>query len=236
VFVGDIKYQDINGDGRITTDDRTGIGSPLPKFTFGLNNTFTYKNWDLTIFLNGSYGNKIFNQLDRQLTGMGWNANQMKKATEYARLVPIDPNKTYPITRTYPGKEGGTDIVTINNWFEDIENVMLENPNTKMPRGGRNVGYNNRQTSDRYIEDGSYLRVRNIMLGYNFPKRWIEKARIESLRVYANIQNLHTFTKYSGYDPEVGLNQQDSSGFTFGYDSGRYPAPRLISFGLNISF
>lgn len=240
VFVGDIKYKDLNGDGQITPDDRTNIGSPLPKFTFGFNNTFTYKNFDLTIFINGSYGNKIFNELDRKLTSMGWSSNQLRKATNFAQMTPIDPNKTYPITHQYSWLDDNGETVnttvTINNWFEDIDNVMLVNPNTKMSRGGRGLPHNNSQTSDRYIEDGSYLRIRNIMLGYTFPQRWIQKLRIENLRVYANIQNVHTFTNYSGYDPEVGLNQQDSSGFTFGFDAGRYPAPRLISFGLNISF
>ncbi len=233
VFVGDIKYVDVSGpagvpDGKITVEDRTGIGSPLPKFTFGFNNTFTYKNFDLTIFLNGSVGNKIFNNLNRTLTNMGWNSNQLQSATQFAKLIPIDANKLYPYINEF-GQ-------TINNWFDDIDNVQLENPDTKMSRGGRNIGYNNSETSDRYLEDGSYLRIRNIVLGYDLPKRWIEKANIDGLRVYANIQNLHTFTKYSGYDPEVGVNQQDSSGFTFGFDSGRYPAPRLISFGVNISF
>ncbi len=245
-FVGDIKYRDLSGpegvpDGRIDDHDKTNIGSPLPLFTFGFNNTFTYKNFDLSIFINGSYGNKIFNELDRKLTSMEWNSNQLRKASGFANMVPIDPNKSYPITYEYYVKQPNNEpdkvqTVTINNWFEDINNVMLSNPNTKMSRGGRGLPKNNSETSDRYIEDGSYLRIKNIMIGYTFPKRWISKARIESLRIYANIQNLYTFTKYTGYDPEVGINPQDSSGFTFGYDAGRYPAPRLISFGLNISF
>ncbi len=235
IFVGDVKYVDMNGDGRITPEDKTTIGSPLPKFTFGFNNTFTYKNFDLTIFINGSYGNKIFNELDRKLTSMGWNSGQLSKAMNFAQMEAIDPSIVYPVTKTYGS---GEDMVTmtINNWFEDIDNVKLVNPDTKMSRAGRNIGFNNNETSDRYVEDGSYLRIRNIMLGYTVPSKWLQKVKIESLRVYANIQNLHTFTKYSGYDPEVGINQQDSSGFTFGYDAGRYPAPRLISFGLNISF
>jgi len=228
VFVGDIKYRDLDGDGKITASDRTSIGSPLPKFTYGFNNTFTYRDFDLTIFMQGSYGNKLFNALNRDLTGMGWNTNQLKIAMNYANMVPINANKPYPFVNEY-GRN-------INNWFEDIDNVRLSNPETMMSRAGRGLPYNNSRTSSRYIEDGSYLRIRNIMLGYNVPKPLLRKVQLENVRVYMNIQNLWTFTKYTGYDPEVGINPQDASGNTFGYDLGRYPAPRVISFGMNVSF
>jgi hypothetical protein len=233
VFVGDIKYRDINGpdgkpDGIIDDFDRTSIGSPLPKFTFGFNNSFSYKNFDLTVFIQGSYGNKIFNGLNRDLTNMGYWSNQLRTAMDYANLIPIDANKAYPIDDGY-GR-------TINNWFEDINNVTLSNPNTNMSRAGQGLPYNNQRTSSRYIEDGSYLRLKNIVFGYTVPKRFLNRYKIENVRVYANIQNLLTLTKYSGYDPEVGANPQDASGYTFGFDMGRYPAPRVISFGLNLSF
>jgi TonB-linked SusC/RagA family outer membrane protein len=232
VFVGDIKYKDLNEDGKITTDDRTVIGSPLPDFTYGFNNSFSYKNFDLNIFIQGSYGNKIFNALDQSLTGMGYWTNQLTKVMNYANLVPIDPNKQYPIDNPY--------IVdpkyTINNWYEDIDNVVLSNPNTNMPRAGRSIYYDNDLNSTRYIEDGSYLRVKNIVLGYTLPKSLLNRFKIENIRVYTNIQNLWTFTKYTGYDPEVGVNPQDSEGYTFGYDFGRYPAPRTVSFGVNLTF
>jgi len=228
VFVGDIKYRDLDGDGKITPMDRTSIGSPLPKFTYGFNNTFNYRDFDLTIFMQGCYGNKLFNALNRDLTSMGWNTNQLKIAMDYANLIPIDANKQYPIIDSY-GRN-------INNWFEDIDNVRLSNPETMMSRAGRGLPYNNSRTSTRYIEDGSYLRIRNVMLGYTLPKAMLRKAQIENIRVNLNIQNLWTFTKYSGYDPEVGINPQDASGNTFGYDLGRYPAPRVISCGLNVSF
>ncbi|MDR1527150.1 MAG: TonB-dependent receptor [Dysgonamonadaceae bacterium] len=233
VFVGDIKYRDLSGpdgvpDGKIDDYDRTSIGSPLPKFTYGFNNTFSYKNFDLTVFIQGSYGNKIFNGLNRDLTGMGYWSNQLRKAMDYANLVAIDPSMEYPIVDEY-GR-------TLNNWFEDINNVTLSNPNTKMSRAGQGLPYNNQRTSTQYIEDGSYLRIKNIMFGYTLPKKLVNKWKIENIRVYANIQNLFTLTKYSGYDPEVGANPQDASGYTFGFDMGRYPAPRVISFGLNLSF
>ena len=223
VFVGDVKYRDLNGDGKITTEDRTSIGSPLPKFTYGFNNTFSFKNFDLTLFLQGSYGNKIFNALDRDLTGMDYWSNQLKKAMDFANIVPIDETIQYP--------HNG-----YNNWFEDIDNVTLSNPGTQIPRAGRSIPYNNTRISTRYIEDGSYLRVKNIVLGYTLPERFARKVKLDNVRVYMNIQNLWTITGYSGYDPEVGVNPQDSQGYTFGFDQGRYPAPRVISFGINLSF
>jgi TonB-linked SusC/RagA family outer membrane protein len=237
VFVGDIKYRDISGpdgipDGKIDTHDRTFIGSPLPKFTFGLNNTFTYKNFDLNIFLQGSYGNKVFNALDRQLTGMGYWSNQLTKVMDFANIVPIDADKHYPVDNPYIENPE----YTINNWFEDIDNVTLSNPNTQIPRAGRSQPYNNSRISTRYIEDGSYLRIKNIALGYTLPANLVKKMQVESIRVYANIQNLLTLTKYTGYDPEVGVNPQDAKGYTFGFDMGRYPSPRVISFGINVSF
>jgi TonB-linked SusC/RagA family outer membrane protein len=232
VFVGDIKYKDLNGDGKITTDDRTFIGSPLPKFTYGFNNTFNYKDFDLTIFIQGSYGNKVFNGLDRQLTEMGYWSNQLTKVMNFANIIPIDPDKQYPIDNPYIEDPG----YTLNNWFEDIDNVTLSNPHTQMPRAGRSLPYNNSRISTRYIEDGSYLRIKNIVLGYNLPKGLTRKMKLDQVRVYTNIQNLFTFTKYTGYDPEVGNNPQDSNGYTFGFDMGRYPSPRIVSFGLNVSF
>ncbi|MDR0939512.1 MAG: TonB-dependent receptor [Mediterranea sp.] len=232
VFPGDMKYRDISGpagtpDGVIDTHDRTIIGNPLPDFTFGFNNSFSYKGFDLTIFLQGSVGNDVFNALGRELTGMGYWTNQLRDAMDYARLAPIDPNKQYPVTT------GG---VTINNWFEDADNVVVTNPGTMMSRAGQGLPYNNTRISSKYIEDGSYLRFKNIMLGYTLPKALLRKVGLSNVRVYCNIQNLWTITGYSGFDPEVGANSQDATGYTFGFDMGRYPSPRTVSFGANISF
>ena len=88
--------------------------------------------------------------------------------------------------------------------------------------------------SDRYIEDGSYLRIKNVSLGYTLPKKLLRKIKLENLRVYCNIQNLYTFTKYNGYDPEVGASTQNAN--VFGCDNGRYPSPTTYSFGINIAF
>ena len=221
VWPGDLKFEDVNGDGYINELDRTNIGSPLPLFTFGWTNTFRYKNVDLSIFLNGSYGNKVLNY---NLMAQGYNGlvhmnsvwtNQHISISDRARLEAIDPSKP---------------------WLDDVTNVRVVNADTKTPRPTIADPNDNDRLSDRYVEDGSYLRIKNITLGYTFPKSVLQKAKIENIRLYMNIQNLYTFTKYSGYDPEVGASTQDSSGLTFGVDNGRYPSPMTCSFGVNITF
>ena len=221
VWPGDLKFEDVNKDGVINELDRTNIGSPLPKFTFGWTNSFRYKNVDLTVFLNGSVGNKVLNY---NLMGQGWNGlihmnsvwyNQHISVADRARLEAIDPSKP---------------------WIDDVTNVRVANSDTKTPRPSIADPNDNDRISDRYVEDGSYLRVKNITLGYTFPKGLLQKVRMENIRVYRNFRNLGTLTKYQGYDPEVGASTQDSSGLTFGVDNGRYPSPMTCSFGLNITF
>lgn len=223
VWVGDIKYEDVDENGIIDERDRTDLGSPLPKFTFGWTNTFRYKNLDLSIFLNGSYGNKVMNYNSLTLTHMNstWTNQLQSVVSKRARLEPIDPTIVYA--------DG-------SKWFDHIDNVRVKNPGTKIPHSSINDPNDNDCISDRYVEDGSFLRIKNITLGYTFPKALLNKAKIENLRVYVNIQNLYTFTKYTGYDPEVGASTQDSSGLTYGLDNGRYPSPAMYSFGLNITF
>jgi TonB-linked SusC/RagA family outer membrane protein len=221
VWPGDLKFEDVNKDGKINELDRTNIGSPLPKFTFGWTNTFRYKNVDLSIFLNGSVGNKVLNY---NMMGQGYNGlvhmnsvwvNQHVSIADRAKLEAIDPSR---------------------DWLNDVTNVRVTNADTKTPRPTITDPNDNDRLSDRYVEDGSYLRIKNITLGYTFPKSVLSKVKIENIRVYCNIQNLYTFTKYMGYDPEVGASTQDSSGLTFGVDNGRYPSPMTCSFGLNITF
>ncbi|MCQ2164052.1 MAG: TonB-dependent receptor [Bacteroidales bacterium] len=221
VWVGDLKFKDVNEDGVINEKDRTNIGSPLPLFTFGWNNSFRYKNFDMSIFINGSYGNKLFNYT---LLGQGYNGlvhmnspwvNQHKSVASRAQLMP----KTM-----------------VDEWYNDIANVTISNPDTKTPRPTLSDPNDNDRVSTRYIEDGSYIRIKNLSFGYNLPKDLVQKMKIENIRLSMNIQNLYTLTKYSGYDPEVGASTQDATGMTFGVDNGRYPSPTTYSCGLNITF
>jgi len=231
VWVGDIKYKDISGpdgtpDGLIDEYDRTNIGSPLPKFTFGFNNSFSYKNVELNIFLMGSYGNKLLNYIGRDLSSMDnmWN-NQLQTAVDRAKLEPIDANKTYP----FVDASGNT----IDAWYNDIDNVKVLNSGTNIPRAIGGDPNDNIRISDRYIEDGSYLRIKTISLSYNFPSKYTQKAHISGLKLYANIQNLWTFTNYTGFDPEIGASQTNDN--VRGMDNGRYPAPRIYTMGVSIS-
>ena len=222
VWPGDLKFKDVNGDGIISEADKTNIGSPLPKFTFGWTNTFSYKGFDLSIFINGSYGNKVMNYTSINLTSMTstWNNQIQEKVDNRARLGAIDPNKVYA--------NGGY-------WYNDIANVRVQNPGTQTPRLAIGNTYN-QNISTRYIEDGSYIRLKNISLGYTFPKNIIKKLYLENLRVYCNLQNVLTLTKYDGYDPEIGASTTDANGYVFGLDNGRYPSPFTCSFGINLSF
>ncbi|MGL4518192.1 MAG: SusC/RagA family TonB-linked outer membrane protein [Phocaeicola sp.] len=225
VWVGDVKYKDLSGpngvpDGVINEYDKTNIGSPMPDFTFGWTNTFRYKNFDLSLFINGSYGNKVLNYLNMKLTHMNsaW-TNQLNTVGDRAILKPIDPNKVYP--------DG-------SQWYDDITNVFVENPSTSIPRASIQDPNDNDRISDRYIEDGSYLRLKNVTFGYTFPTKKIANWGLQSLRVYANFQNLYTLTNYTGYDPEIGASTANSN--VYGLDNGRYPSPTVYSFGLNVSF
>jgi len=234
VFPGDLKFKDVSGpdgvpDGKIDTYDRTNIGSPMPIFTFGINNTMHYKNFDLTVFINGSVGNKVLNYSSINLSSMNspWN-NQLAIVTDRTRLTQINATQTYPYVNS-TGK-------SVLNWYDDIDNVKVASPGSAIPRAIQNDPNNNARLSDRYIEDGSYLRVKNVVLGYNFPKSTLNTLHLQSLRIYANIQNLYTLTKYTGFDPEIGASTASSSGNVYGLDNGRYPAPQVYSFGINLSF
>ena len=220
VYVGDIKYKDINGDGVIDDNDKTNIGSPMPKYTFGWTNTFRYKGFDLNIFINGQYGNKVFNYTKMKLTNMQstW-TNQLIDVIGRTKLEPID---------AAVAEAAGT------YWATDVTNVRVANPGAPLPRATFADPNDNDRISDRYIEDGSYIRLKNVSLGYTLPKKLIRNWGIDNIRVYCNIHNLWTITKYDGYDPEIGVSTTSSN--VYGLDNGRYPSPTTYSFGLNVSF
>ena len=211
-WLGDYIFEDINGDGVINNDDQTFIGNPEPKFTWGFGNTFSYKGFDLSIQFSGSYGNKILNYGRRTLEVSGSTSNLLTSVLDYARVEKIDPN--------------GPD---------DFRNYHVTNPETTQPRLYTSSGTNrNDRVSDAYVEDGSYIRLQNISLSYTFPRKWLRKTFINNLKVYCNLQNVCTFTKYKGYDPEVGSLWGNA--LMNGIDYGRYPSPRIYTFGLNLQF
>lgn len=195
-YLGDIKYVDVNGDGVIDTKDKTIIGNPHPDFTFGFTNNFKYKNFDLSIFLQGSYGNDILNLTRRAgIANDELFKNQLVEASNY--------------------------------WTPT-------NTDTDIPRPIGNTANQNNEISDRFVEDGSYVRLQNVTFGYNLPTNFLSKYKISRIRLYATAQNLATFTKYTGYDPEVGSFNQNV--LLTGIDNGRFPSPRSYSFGLNLEF
>ena len=142
-------------------------------------------------------------------------------------LAPIDPNKDYSA-----GVDRG-DGQLIWHWYDDITNVRIDKEG-KLPRSSIMDPNDNDRISDRYVEDGSYIRLKNITLGYTFPKRLVGKLGLETLRLQMNIQNLLTITGYDGYDPEIGAST--ASKYVMGLDNGRYPSPTTYSFGVNVTF
>lgn len=182
---GDIKFVDLNKDGIINDLDRTNLGNSYPTFTYGFTNNFTYKDFQLTLFIQGSQGNKVLN-----------------------------------FTRWYT--EGG---VSNGNYSVDVLGRWTgEGTSNSMPRVILNDPNQNNRVSDRFVEDASYLRIKNVRLTYSVPQKWSNFTGLKKFQVYASAQNLLTFTKYKGMDPEVGN----------GVDYGFYPQSRTLLFGLNI--
>jgi TonB-linked SusC/RagA family outer membrane protein len=223
VWVGDYIFRDINGDTVITEADRTYIGNPNPKFTIGFNTGLTYKNFDLTVYLNGVYGNKLYNWTRREFEDPMSNRGVLKSVKDFARIGVYNPGLT---TDPETGEIKEPDQI--------ISNVYVINEGTEISRLTNYDANTNNRVSDRYIEDGSYLRIKNVVLGYTLPDKIVKIAKIERLRLYVNIQNLCTFTKYKGYDPDVGSINQDM--LMTGIDKYRYPSQRIYTFGLNVNF
>jgi TonB-linked SusC/RagA family outer membrane protein len=216
VWIGDYIYRDQNNDGKIDEKDRVFIGNPEPKFTAGLGNTFTYKNIDLSIQLTGVFGNDVVNYSRRYMENPRRNiSNLFTTALDYARLDLIDPNGP--------------------NDYRNVKIVGGDAHSPRLPLSTATSDYDF-AFSDRFIEDGSYLRIQNISLGYTLPKQWTRKIGLTGVKVYANLQNLYTFTTYRGFDPEIGVSYGYQGSMLTGVDNGRYPSPRIYTFGLNVSF
>lgn len=213
IWVGDYIYDDLNDDGVIDEKDRTYIGNPAPKFTFGFNNSFSYKGFDLNIFLNGSVGNKAINLIRRTFTNPMRNSNLLKEATNIAQIAMHDPEL---------GDEVLSNVYIANSDAASVQRITTSSAN------------DNNRISDRFVEDASYLRIKNISLGYTFPHKWLRHLQIENLRLYVNIQNLCTITGYNGYDPEIGALNYNV--LLRGVDDARYPSQRIYTFGLNFNF
>ncbi len=194
---GDIKFVDINHDGVIDANDRVNLGSYLPKFSYSLNYSASYKNFDFTAFFQGVYGNKIFDAEKIIREGM-------------ARLF-------------------NSDVNVLNAWTPN-------NTNTDIPRAISGDPNGNARPSDRWIESGSYLRLKNLQIGYTVPTNWLKSATnnyLNKVRIYLSSTNLFTITKYTGLDPEIGSK---NGTLTNGIDYGQYPTPRVFQVGLQATF
>ena len=185
---GDLKFEDINGDGVIDSKDRTMIGNPTPDFTYGFSVNLGYKGFDLTAEFMGAYGNEIYR---------GWGESN------YAAL-------NYQAHRLNRWHGKGT-----SNWEPILDSSRAIN----------------QQNSSYYIEDGSFFRFRNVQLGYSLPQEVVQRFKVQKLRFYANVQNLKTWHKNTGYVPEIG-----GSALAFGIDNGTYPMPMIITYGVNLTF
>ncbi len=202
---GDLIFEDANGDGKLTDDDRVDLGSPFPKVSYGLNINLAYKNLDLTAFFQGVAGNKIFRTFKyytHQKTGY---FNSPASILEDAWRAPGT------LGTDDPGNPSNTE-------FQIHSDPRL-----------------NTRASSYYVENGSYLRLKNLQIGYTFPREWTSKAKISNLRVYVGAQNLFTITKYNGLDPELAGNDNDNP-TDYGIDRSHYPQARTYMVGLNMAF
>lgn len=219
---GDVKYLPVAGqtdeDGNPvwSADDRTELGSPEPKFFGGFNNEFIYKGFDLSVFLNFAYGNKVFNMNSQRFMGP-YLPNQNSMGHMADRFTLIDPstgletNNLDRLAELNPNQQDGSQIWSLNA----SNNIAISDP------------------LDYYLEDASFLRINNITLGYTLPGEVSKKAFIQRLRFYVTLNNIHTFTNYSGFDPEVSATDAI---LTRGVDNSAYPRIKSFVTGINLTF
>jgi hypothetical protein len=197
---GDLKFKDVKADGVINNNDRTFLGSFIPKFTYSFNLGANYHNFDASVFFQGVQGNKIYNATRTISEGMVRFFNSSTKV--------------------------------LDAWRPD-------HTNTSVPRAIGADPNQNARPSTRFIEDGSYLRLKNVMLGYNVPEKALQtvtKGVVRGLRIYVSAQNVFTVTKYTGYDPEVGNRTVNTSALTNGIDAAVYPQPKAYQVGIQANF
>ncbi len=207
---GSLKIKDLNGDGLITTDgDRQVIGNATPKFIGGWNNQFTFKGFDMSIFVNYVYGNNIYNA-----NNIEWTDGTFPNLNVLAKM-----------------KDRWRNIDETGNVVTDPTALAALNVNAKIWSPVNSQRYFVKSTD---IEDGSFLRINNVTLGYTLPQTLSSKLRIQNLRIYATVNNLKTFTNYTGFDPEVGTRTLDP--LTPGVDFAAYPRAKVFVFGINASF
>ncbi|MES2882931.1 MAG: SusC/RagA family TonB-linked outer membrane protein, partial [Bacteroidota bacterium] len=216
IWVGDIKYKDINGDGKIDVLDKTFIGNPWPKLFGGFTNSFAYKNFDLSVLITATYGNDIYNFTaweNSNPNNINLGRNMLTQALGYAKITTDATGKTY-----------------------------LLNPTTTVPRiiSGADVNGTYARITDRFVEDGSFVRLKNVSLSYNVPQSLLNRTKvIRGLRATIGAQNLFTLTNYSGFDPEVGAyvgRDASTSTQAIGLDYGRYPLTPIYTFSVNVNF
>lgn len=214
IWVGDARFRDINGDGKIDVSDITYIGNPWPKLFGGFTNTFSYKGIDLSILFTGTFGNDVYNYLaavNSNPNNIYLSRNLMSEAMEFARPARDNTGKAY-----------------------------LLNPETTVPRVSFGPNGNYARNTSRWVEDGSFVRLKNISLSYNLPSSLVNKTRVlKGIRATIAGQNLLTFTDYTGFDPEVGAyvgRDASSANQAIGLDFGRYPLTPIYSFTLGVNF
>jgi hypothetical protein len=222
---GSPKYKDLNKDGKVDADnDRTIIGRAQPKFFGGLNQTFTYKGFELSVFANFVVGNDVFN------------ANKLEFANAYGSQVNM---LTVNNSRWRMIDDKGNSIqrvVTIagTSYIVGIDSAKLRAANANAKIWLPSTSVNGFYSQSYAVEDGSYLRINNVTLAYNFPKRWISKAKMSNLRLYVTVNNLAMITGYSGFDPDANTRRSDPT--TPGVDYAAYPRARTYVAGVNVTF